>query len=186
MTSSVTSSPPRRAALSACAFSASPGTRPAAPSAAARCSTSASSPATRCANSPISTPVTPAPRSSPASNASSRAMILLCRRRYRRLQRHDRGGRTALSARGKRPDICGAVTYAGTEGIPMVDAPAALLTAGDLLTLRDDGNGYRLVAGELTCLPPTSFRSSVVAATLLRIIGTFVALHGPRLCGGAD
>jgi Uma2 family endonuclease len=79
------------------------------------------------------------------------------------------------------------VRYADVyEGLTMSNAPATqLLTADDLLALPDDGNRYELV-GKLICMPPASFRSSVVAATVLRIVGNFVAQHSLGLCGGAD
>lgn len=62
--------------------------------------------------------------------------------------------------------------------------PDRLLTAEELFELPDDGNLYELVEGRLVRVPPEFFSSSVIAATLARIIGTFVHLHRLGICGG--
>lgn len=69
----------------------------------------------------------------------------------------------------------------------MSDAPAAsLMTADKLARLPDDGNRYELVEGRLLQMPPASFLSSVVAATILRIVSNFVVQHRLGVCAGAD
>lgn len=69
----------------------------------------------------------------------------------------------------------------------MSDAPAArLVTAEELALLPDDGDRYELVEGRLIRMPPASFLSSVIAATILRILGTFVREHRLGICAGAD
>lgn len=69
----------------------------------------------------------------------------------------------------------------------MSDAPAVpLMTADQLAHLPDDGNRYELVEGRLMRMPPASFLSSVIAATILRIMGNFVLEHQLGICAGAD
>jgi Uma2 family endonuclease len=69
----------------------------------------------------------------------------------------------------------------------MTDATGTTpMTADQLAHLPDDGNRYELVEGRLIRMPPASFLSSVVAATILRIIGNFVVERGLGLCAGAD
>ena len=52
-----------------------------------------------------------------------------------------------------------------------------LLTAGDLLSLPDDGKRYELLRGELITMAPASDRHGAVTDRIGRRIGNFVELH---------
>ena len=65
-------------------------------------------------------------------------------------------------------------------------AAPTLLTAEDLMSLPDDGYQYELEAGRLIRMPPAGPLASIVAMTIARLLGNFVAEHRLGVVGGAD
>ncbi len=57
-------------------------------------------------------------------------------------------------------------------------ATRTLLTADDLLRLPKEGKRYELVKGELVEMAPPGDEHGEIAATIARILGTFVIEHG--------
>jgi Uma2 family endonuclease len=69
----------------------------------------------------------------------------------------------------------------------MANAPAErLMTAADLMHLPDDGYRYELEEGKLIRMPPPGPLASIVALTIARLIGNFVAEFRLGVVGGAD
>ena len=69
----------------------------------------------------------------------------------------------------------------------MTHVPAdRLLTVDDLMRLTDDGYQYELGSGRLIRTPPAGPLASIVALTIARLLGNFVAEHRLGVVGGAD
>jgi Uma2 family endonuclease len=69
----------------------------------------------------------------------------------------------------------------------MTNLPAErLLTADDLMRLPDDGYQYELEEGRLIRMPPAGPLASIIAFTIGRLVGNFVAQHRLGIVGGAD
>ena len=68
------------------------------------------------------------------------------------------------------------MVYSGREGKPV--PTRTLLTADDLLRLPRNGKRYELVKGELVEMAPPGDEHGEIAATIARILGTFVVEHG--------